>query len=122
MLGLVLEGGGARGVFHIGAVSAFLEYRYEFKSVVGTSIGAFNAALISQGDFEKAYNLWSNMEPSDLFNIEDEYMINLSNKEIPKDTIIYLSKKAKELIDNKGINTMKLMRGLEENIDENRLR
>ena len=49
-------------------------------------------------------------------------MINLSNKEIPKDTIIYLSKKAKELIDNKGINTMKLMRGLEENIDENRLR
>lgn len=122
MLGLALEGGGARGAFHIGAVSAFLEYGYEFNSVVGTSIGAFNAALICQGDFEKAYDLWSNMEPSDLFNIEDEYMINLANKEITKDTIIYLSKKAKELIDNKGINTMKLMRVLEENIDENRLR
>lgn len=40
----------------------------------------------------KAYDLWSNMEPSDLFNIEDEYMINLANKEITKDTIIYLSK------------------------------
>lgn len=122
MLGLALEGGGARGAFHIGAVSAFLEHGYEFKSVVGTSIGAFNAALVSQGDFEKAYDLWSNMEPSDLFNIEDEYMINLTNKEITKDTIIYLSKKAKELIDNKGINIMKLMRVLEENIDENRLR
>lgn len=122
MLGLALEGGGARGAFHIGAVSAFLEHGYEFNSVVGTSIGAFNAALISQGDFENAYDLWSNMEPSDLFNIEDEYMINVSNKEITKDTIKYLSRKAKELIDNKGINTTKLMKVLDENIDENRLR
>lgn len=122
MLGLALEGGGARGAFHIGAVSAFLEHGYEFTSVVGTSIGAFNAALISQGDFEKAYDFWANMEPSDLFNIEDEAMINVSNKEITKDTIVYLSKKAKELIDNKGTNSTKLMKVLDENIDENRLR
>ena len=61
MLGLALEGGGAKGAFHIGAVKALLENGYEFDGVVGTSIGAFNGALISQGDFEKAYDLWINM-------------------------------------------------------------
>ncbi|MBC5997892.1 patatin-like phospholipase family protein [Romboutsia ilealis] len=122
MLGLALEGGGAKGAFHIGAVKALLENGYKFDGVVGTSIGAFNGALICQGDFEKAYDLWINMEPSMLFDIEDEYMRNIVHNGITKDTIKYISSKTINLIENRGIDTSKMRRVLYDNIDEYKLR
>lgn len=122
MLGLALEGGGAKGAFHIGAVKALLENGYEFDGVVGTSIGAFNGALISQGDFEKAYDLWINMEPSMLFHIEDECMRNIVHNGLTKETIKYISSRTINLIENRGIDTSKIRRVLYENVDEYKLR
>ena len=122
MLGLALEGGGAKGAVHIGAVKALLENGYEFDGVVGTSIGAFNGALISQGDFEKAYDLWINMEPSMLFDIEDECMRNIVHNGLTKETIKYISSRTINLIENRGIDTSKMRRVLYENVDEYKLR
>lgn len=122
MLGLALEGGGAKGAFHIGAVKALLENGYEFDGVVGTSIGAFNGALISQGDFEKVYDLWINMEPSMLFDIEDECMRNIVHNGLTKETIKYISSRTINLIENRGIDTSKIRRVLYENVDEYKLR
>ena len=122
MLGLALEGGGAKGAFHIGAVKALLENGYEFDGVVGTSIGAFNGALISQGDFEKAYDLWINMEPSMLFDIEDECMRNIVHNGLTKETIKYISSRTINLIENRGIDTSKIRRVLYENVYEYKLR
>ena len=122
MLGLALEGVGAKGAFHIGAVKALLENGYEFDGVVGTSIGAFNGALISQGDFEKAYDLWINMEPSMLFDIEDECMRNIVHNGLTKETIKYISSRTINLIENRGIDTSKIRRVLYENVDEYKLR
>lgn len=122
MLGLALEGGGAKGAFHRGAVKALLENGYEFDGVVGTSIGAFNGALISQGDFEKAYDLWINMEPSMLFDIEDECMRNIVHNGLTKETIKYISSRTINLIENRGIDTSKIRRVLYENVDEYKLR
>lgn len=122
MLGLALEGGGAKGAFHIGAVKALLEHGYEFDGIVGTSIGAFNGALISQGDFEKAYDIWLNIEPSTLFDIENEYMSKVIHGEITKDTIKYLSIKTKDIIENKGIDTSRMRKVLYDSIDEFKIR
>ena len=122
MLGLALEGGGAKGAFHIGAVKALLENGYEFDGVVGTSIGAFNGALISQGDFEKAYDLWINMEASMLFDIEDECMRNIVHNGLTKENIKYISSRTINLIENRGIDTSKIRRVLYENVDEYKLR
>ena len=58
MLGLVLEGGGARGAFQIGAFQALNEKGFRFDGIVGTSIGAINGALLAQGDFELAQAWW----------------------------------------------------------------
>ena len=99
-----------------------MENGYKFDGVVGTSIGAFNGALICQGDFEKAYDLWINMEPSMLFDIEDEYMRNIVHNGITKDTIKYISSKTINLIENRGIDTSKMRRVLYDNIDEYKLR
>ena len=99
-----------------------MENGYEFDGVVGTSIGAFNGALISQGDFEKAYDLWINMEPSMLFDIEDECMRNIVHNGLTKETIKYISSRTINLIENRGIDTSKIRRVLYENVDEYKLR
>ena len=40
--GLVLEGGGMRGVFTAGVLDAFMKYNFYFHYVVGVSAGACN--------------------------------------------------------------------------------
>jgi NTE family protein len=46
---LVLEGGGSLGIAHVGALSAFEEYGFEFKRVAGASVGAIVAAFLVAG-------------------------------------------------------------------------
>ena len=70
--GLTLEGGGARGAYHIGAVKALVENGYEFGAVVGTSIGAVNAAYIAQGDLDFVYNMWKTLSFDALFDVDQE--------------------------------------------------
>ena len=122
MLGVALEGGGARGAFHIGAIKALLEEGYEIDGIVGTSIGAFNAAMIAQGDFEKCLELWSNISPEQLFDIEDRHMANVLNKNIGIKTISYFSSEAKKIIANRGIDTGNLRKVVDELIDEEKIR
>ncbi|MFZ7133400.1 MAG: patatin-like phospholipase family protein [Eubacteriales bacterium] len=71
MYGLVLEGGGAKGSYHIGAWSALRKLGIEFSGAVGTSVGALNAAVILQGDYDAARELWENMTFSSVFNMND---------------------------------------------------
>lgn len=122
MLGVALEGGGARGAFHVGAIKALLEEGYEIDGIVGTSIGAFNAAMVAQGDFEKCFEMWSNVTPQQLFDIEDRHMANVINRNINIKTITYFSNEAKKIITNRGIDTDNLRRVVDELIDEEKLR
>lgn len=76
MLGIALEGGGAKGAYHIGAVKACMEVGiYPPDVIAGTSIGAMNAALLVQGDFEVAEKLWETISGKDVFTAEDEKLI-----------------------------------------------
>ena len=43
---LVLEGGGAKGAYQIGAWKALKEAGVKINAVAGTSVGALNGALI----------------------------------------------------------------------------
>ena len=47
--GLVLDGGGARGAYQIGAWKALREAGVKIEAVAGTSVGALNGALICMG-------------------------------------------------------------------------
>lgn len=122
MLGVALEGGGARGAFHIGAIKALLEEGYEIDGIVGTSIGAFNAAMVAQGDFEKCFEMWNHVTPQQLFDIEDSHMANVINRNLNIKTITYFSSEAKKIITNKGIDTDNLRKVVDELIDEKKLR
>ncbi|MEP6737185.1 MAG: patatin-like phospholipase family protein [Chryseolinea sp.] len=48
-VGLVLSGGGARGIAHLGMIKALEEWGVRFESISGTSVGAILGALYANG-------------------------------------------------------------------------
>lgn len=121
-LGIVLEGGGARGAYQAGAVTAFLSCGYKFDGVTGTSIGALNGVMLAQNRFDESYLLWQNMEFSVVFDVENKYATNVAIGKYDKDTIKYFFGKIRESISNKGVDTTRIKRLLDSYIDEDRLR
>ena len=75
--GIVLEGGGARGAYQIGAWIALEEAGVKIKGVAGTSVGALNGALICMGDVENARQLWTHITYSQIMAVDDEKMRQL---------------------------------------------
>ena len=70
--GIVLEGGGARGAYQIGAWKALKEAGIEIKGAAGTSVGALNGALICMDDLEKAEKIWENIRYSQVMDVDDQ--------------------------------------------------
>lgn len=122
MLGLALEGGGAKGSYQIGALKAFQELGIEFGAVTGTSIGAINAAMIAQGELSKAYELWYNISPSQVFDIKEDRLDELKNLTISHDGLLYFMQKAREIAQSKGLDITFIRKIIAENIDEQKLR
>lgn len=67
---LVLGGGGAKGAYQIGAISALEEAGITCGHVVGVSIGAINAAMYAQRDMALAGDLWDNIRLSDILTAD----------------------------------------------------
>ena len=68
--GLVLEGGGAKGAYQIGAWRALKEAGVKIKGVAGTSVGALNGALICMDDYENAKKVWENITYSKIMSVK----------------------------------------------------
>lgn len=122
MKGLVLEGGGAKGAFQIGAYKALKELGIEINGVVGTSIGALNGALIAQGDEEIAHHVWSTINTSRLFQLTDAQYKKLVNLKISTTEIPFFLGKIKEFVKNKGLDISLIKNLLNELIREDKLR
>lgn len=122
MYGVALEGGGARGAYHIGAIKALIENGYEISGVVGTSIGAFNAAIIAQGDFDALYKFWTSSTSADLLDINKEDISKIINKKIDRDLIKNVTDFVKNTASNKGMDTAKYKETIDSLINEEKLR
>lgn len=121
-LGLVLEGGGARGAYQAGALKAFFEEGYKFDAVVGTSIGALNGVMVAQNKFEDAYKVWNDIDFATVLNIKNEYGENVALGNYNRETFRYFYSYLKTVIAEKGVDTTKIQKLLDDNIDENILR
>ena len=66
---LVLPGGGGRGAYQVGVVKALREKGITFDFAYGTSIGALNATLLAQGDFNRLEELWCHIKGKDIFTL-----------------------------------------------------
>lgn len=113
---LVLAGGGAKGTYQIGAWKALRELGISFSGVVGTSVGALNGAFITQNDFNKAFDLWSDISLDKIVSLPMEVMENgkfvFSRQNLRK--VLSFNKK---IIQNGGLDTSPMFDIIEKNID-----
>ncbi len=79
--GLVLEGGGAKGAYQIGAWKALREAGVKIKGVAGASVGSLNGALICMDDLERAEEIWKNIDYSQVMSVTNETMEALKKKD-----------------------------------------
>ena len=66
-VGLVLEGGGAKGAYQMGALKKFAEHGITFDCVAGTSVGGLNAALWAAGKLKEGEELWSTLRQDKIY-------------------------------------------------------
>lgn len=122
MTGLVLEGGGAKGAYQIGAWKALRELGIDIKGISGTSVGALNGAMIIQDDFEAAYDLWYNISPSKVINIEDKIYEKLVKFDITPDNFQDIMKHLRTQLGGKGLDITPLKDIIKEHLKEDIIR
>lgn len=122
MYGLVLEGGGAKGAYHIGVYKAIMEIGIEIGGIAGTSVGALNGAMLVQGGYEKAVELWSTMTYSRVIDASDEEIEKIKSGRMSREDFKSLAEKIKGVISEKGIDITPLREMLNEVIDEEMVR
>lgn len=113
--GLVLEGGGAKGAYQIGAWKALKEAGIHIKGIAGTSVGALNGALICMDDLEKAESLWGNISYSQIMSVDDKIMEDIfKQKKISRDAL----KDVIDYISEGGIDITPLKELIADYVDE----
>ncbi|MBN2650918.1 MAG: patatin-like phospholipase family protein [Spirochaetales bacterium] len=117
--GLILAGGGAKGVYQIGVMKAFSQIGLKFDSVAGASVGALNAALYVQEDFDAADQMWESIKLQSIIDIPDEA---IDNGKILINKLSTIHKINKVFIKDLGFNTEPLRNLIRENIDEEKIR
>lgn len=115
--GLILAGGGAKGAYQIGAWKALRELGISIEAIAGVSIGAINGALIAQGDYDAAVELWNTAEVKEGVHIEAELkepenLFSFSN----------LPQIFREMIRNGGVDVTPARNLIAQYIDEEKVR
>jgi len=80
-LGVVLSGGGARGLAHIGVLKALEEFNIKPSIITGASMGGIIGALYSYGySAENLLSLLSKLEFNELLEVRGYFYANKNNK------------------------------------------
>ena len=112
---IVLAGGGSKGSYQLGVWKALREMDIKYGIVTGNSIGSFNATLMVQDDFDKAWELWNTMSSDKImdssFGSSEDYDYYSENR----DQIMPFLKK---YLSNKGADITPFISLLDKYIDE----
>lgn len=79
--GIVLEGGGAKGAYQIGAWKALREMGVAIKGVVGCSVGSLNGIMMVQDDFATAWDIWEGMDLTRVTTMAGEELARAQQRE-----------------------------------------
>ncbi len=121
MIGLALQGGGARGAYQAGACIALKNNGIEFGGVCGTSIGAFNGAMIACHKEEELLNFWQNVKMDEILGFDAKYIKKKLAHEYDLDFIKLGFKNYLNIIKSRGIDIGGLEKVLKEYLDVNEL-
>jgi NTE family protein len=106
--GLVLEGGGAKGAYQIGAWKALKEAGVKIKGVVGVSVGALNGALICMDDLERAEEIWKNIDYSKVMAVNDDTIKALKKKDFKSLNLAELINSGLQIVKDGGFDVTPL--------------
>lgn len=120
--GIVLEGGGAKGAYQVGAWRALKEAGIKIKGIAGASVGSLNGALICMDDLEKAERIWSNIEYSHVMNVNDDTMKALMNKDFKSLNLQEILNSGLQVIRDGGFDIAPLKALILESVDEDKIR
>jgi len=115
--GFALEGGGAKGSYHMGVCKAYIESGYDFHGVVGTSIGAINGVMLASGEFNRALELWESIGVEHLFDQELLDALKIDSN-FPGNITTAL----KKLITDRGVDHTRIKEILSSYVDESKVR
>lgn len=121
--GLVLEGGGAKGAYQIGAWKALREAGVKIKGVAGVSVGSLNGALICMDDLERAEKIWKNIEYSRVMAVNDETIKALRERDFKSLNLQELISSGFQILKDGGFDITPLRNLIEEVVgDEEKIR
>ena len=121
--GIVLEGGGAKGAYQIGAWKALREAGVRIKGIAGASVGSLNGALICMDDLEKAEDIWKNIEYSRVMDVSDETIKALKRKDFKALNMQEILNSGVQFIKDGGFDVTPLKNLIAEVVgDESRIR
>lgn len=120
--GIVLEGGGAKGSYQIGAWKALREAGVRIKGIAGASVGSLNGALICMDAIDKAEYIWENISYSKVMDVEDDVIENVMKMDLKSLNFGSLISDAKRILKDKGFDITPLKELIEETIDEEKIR
>ncbi len=95
---LVLSGGGARGIAHIGVIEELEKQGYQIASIAGTSMGALVGAVYALGKMEDFKNWMLSLDKKTVFQLID---LSFSKQGLVKGDRVF--NKMKEFIKDKNI-------------------
>lgn len=124
--GIVLEGGGARGAYQVGAWKALREAGIQIRGIAGASVGALNGALMCMDDFGRAEEIWKTISYSRIMDVEDGRLealrsFRLKNRKAGWD-FKEVAESALRLFREGGFDVTPLRRLIEEVADETAIR
>ncbi len=100
---LVLSGGGARGIAHIGVIEELEKQGFEIVSVTGTSMGALVGGVYALGKMEEYKNWLYSLDKVKIFNLLD---FTFGNQGIVKGNKVL--RKMKDFIPDANIEDLKI--------------
>ena len=119
--GIVLEGGGAKGAYQVGAWAALLEAGIKIKGIAGTSVGALNGALMCMDDLREAEKLWDNISWSQVMDIDDTLIEQWKARDFSSLSLHELLAEGKRILKDRGLDITPLKQLIERTIDEDKI-
>lgn len=118
---LVLAGGGSKGAYEVGFVTALKEMNIDYQIITGTSIGALNGCLLAQNDYDEMVKLWDEMDINTVFagGFSDDFSFLEIDKMLDQSNLV--ASFFKKFIKEKGADITPLKTLIRSLLDEDKL-
>lgn len=103
MIGLALAGGGVKGSYQIGSFMAFKKCHIKIDGITGTSIGAFNGAMIAAHKEKELLTFWQNADVASMLGINKNLIDKVHNEEPSLKLLDMSFKELYKIVKNAGI-------------------